>query len=205
MANIAKNSKISVECAGIGIPFEGTVVLSEESFILFRGSKLPVLSEGTDLKIKFIDSNNHPTIYHGNIYTSNETEWEIDNIEYWDIWERRKFYRHSVSVDAVVRDSNNVLKIHGKVLNISASGLRLSCENTDFNVGDFIYVTDIAIVEGKPKFYFCCNIVRKEEHSGCQFYGCAFVGLSEKEQDELIGVINILQRKDRKKQINRGT
>lgn len=203
MINIIENSKVFIECAGIGIPFEGIVALCTESFIVFKGSNLPLLSEGTDLRIKYTDSNNHLTIFHGKIYRSNDTEWEIDNVEFWEIWERRKFYRHSVSVDTVVRDSNNILHVHGKILDISASGLRLSCENTNFKVGDFIYVTDVVIIQGQPSLYFCCNIVRKEEHSGHQFYGCAFVGLSEKEQDKLIGMINVLQRKDRNKQIYR--
>lgn len=191
---------ISVSCEGIGIEFDCMVEKIEDGKIELCGaySDLPVIEGGGIVRLRY---NNRS--YMGTMISSSRIKWIIGDIKIWNDREHREFFRQrldsSVTVTHLDKQGKMEFSLEGKMIDISAVGLRFSCAERDWFIGDKISVDWKKGVPMGGVFHFDCEIVRADKNLIGNFYGCKFIDISEREQERLLKVIFNLQQLERKR------
>ncbi len=202
--SIENGMQATVECAGVGVPFDGKVKYFEEGFLSFEvdsSKELPSIENNTDLRIRIFDFDGKLTIYHGVLFKGMPKEWIIYYVEKWSVWERREFYRQDVSIKAKLSytQGENGEEVYKEmvctILDISAGGLRFSCQECDLLENAEVRIEDVQLLYNGITFSFDCKIVRVNKNLINNFYGCTFINMSERTQEKLIETIFKVQQR----------
>lgn len=114
---------------------------------------------------------------------------------------RREFYRqrldHEVTLARLDEEGNTELHVSGKLLDISANGVRFTMEDEGWSVGDCILVDWSKDVPWPRSFKFKAEIRRVDDSMSGLFYGCTIVDMPERDQDDLVQMIFKLQQDER--------
>ena len=189
-SKLVVDSKVGISCPDIGIVFDCIVKeagLRTATVVRDGIDTLPVFDSGTILRLTASKK-----VLWGVVARSSRKSLEITDIDDWDQKNRREFFRLSL-LDAVnisyEDEEENKQSLKGKLLDISATGLRFSCLH-DFEVGDLVQV----VWQSSKTFNFTCQVVRVTTDFSKRFYGCKFVDMRDKEQDDLMQEIFRIQR-----------
>lgn len=171
------------------------------------GDSVPPAVYGTEVKLRGVWPRVGLVTYHGTVYGCTADSWMIGDLQEWYGWERRSFYRQSVSIDASVlctyRAILKTIEIESKVpcqlRDISASGAMLACSREVYSVGDLLSVTDAVLIPGEKPISFHCEVKRIERARTFNLYGCEFHGMSIAEQDVIARAVFRLQQEERKR------
>ena len=208
--SIEIGSLLTMECIDTKVPYEGRVIDVHNQTLTFEKAsfrRLPILSPGTEVRLR-ITEGSETVAYHGTVQTCTSRECKIGNLGQWDSWERREFYRQKITAEGTIQllqhatlsdpvENEEILPC--SLLDISASGIQIACPRSSYVKGDQILVSWIKDVPTGNPFHFRCEIMRVEENSIGRFYGCKFLGLSEREQDKLVHAIFYFQQVERKR------
>lgn len=193
-------SKVGVSCPDIGTVFDCIVLKSaDRSATVFSADTvgLPIFDPGTVLRIA------STKILMGVVASSTKDKLEITDLDSWDGKERREFFRQRLSEEATVvrldKDGNPELNVECKLLDLSAAGIRFSCSENYWMVDDYVRVTWKRETPQKETFKFLCQIVRVNKTYAGNFYGCKFVDLTERDQDDLLRAIFAMQQLERRR------
>lgn len=171
------------------------------------GGSVPPVTFGTELKLRCQNADDQIKVYHATVLGSRSTMWKIGELSDWYGWNRRNFYRQSVSVDARVLRAkryhaqsmqNLDVKVACRLLDVSGAGVRVACSQAVFEVGDHIHITDATLLPNEPPFSFLCIVKRIEKARLNNIYGCQFFGLDPREEDRLVRAVFHLQLQERK-------
>lgn len=195
--------------------FEGRVTeFDGESMRLvdLNGGAVPPVEYGTEVKLRARLGDDRIVPYHGTVLGSTSTMWKISDLESWYGWNRRDFYRQSVSVEGRVLRTKNAnpgltrhidTKVACRLLDISGGGTLVACSQAVYGKGDQLVITDAVILPGEKPFSFNCTIRRIERARFNNIYGCQFYGMDQKEQDRLVRAVFQLQVQERKARADR--
>lgn len=176
-----------------------------------KGGQVPLAVYGTEVKLRGVWTGVGLVTYHGTVFGSTGEMWKIGELAEWYGWERRGFYRQSVSIEARVLRTHRAhpasahdldIKVACRLLDISASGSLIACSKAVFMEGDMLHVTNATIIEGEPSFSFYCTIMRIEKSRFNNLYGCKLEGLTIREQDRLARAVFRLQQLERKAELD---
>ena len=171
-----------------------------------EGTAAPV-PFGTELKLKCYETEEQFKTYHAVAVSCRNSTWKITEVCEWYGWERRGFYRQTLSEEARVLRTYRAMPqimqqidipVACRVLDISGSGLLMACSQATFEVGDRLCVMDVFLFEDEPAYTVLCEIMRIEQARTNYMYGCRFLDLGEKEEDRLVHAIFRLQQQDRR-------
>ena len=191
------DSKVGISCPDIGIVFDcfvQQVYGCSATVVNVEGRDLPVFDPGTVLRITF-----GKEVLWGVIAASGKSRMEITDIDDWDKKNRREFFRLSFldSIDIIHFDEKDQPEpnVKGKLLDISATGMRFSAPAA-WCIGDIIHITwKNNFIENGKTFQLRGQIVRAEISNLKSFYGCKFIGMSDRGQDVLMREIFKIQLK----------
>ena len=166
---------------------------------------LPMVLINKELKLRFFTEEGS-LVLQGKVCGSTMRMWKVDRLRKAFTKESRAFFRQSISVAVTAKCGKRPLRgghpsvwFPCQVLDISAGGMLLSCGEI-FARGDYLEVTDIALLADSPAFSFHCVIRRDGEWKKDVIrYGCQFVALSPKDQDGLLRAIFSIQREEIRK------
>ena len=172
------------------------------------GGSVPAVVYGTEIKLRGVWPGQGLVTYHGTIFGSTPEMWMIGDLCEWYGWERRDFYRQGVSIDAKVLRTYRALpsvsemdyKVDCRILDISASGVLVSCAKEVYSVDDGLSVTDAHIIPGEQPIAFYCTVVRVVKGKFHNLYGCKFHGMKIQDQDRIARAVFRMQQEERKKQ-----
>lgn len=190
--------------------FEGRVTeLDGETMRLVdpAGGAVPPVEYGTEVKLRGTLADGRIVVYHGTVLGSTSAMWKIGDLSNWYGWNRRDFYRQSVSVEGRVLRTKNAnpgltrhidTKVACRLLDISGGGTLVACSRAVYGMGDQLSITDAHIIPGEKPFSFNCIIKRIERARFNNIYGCQFYGMDQKEQDRLVRAVFKLQAQERR-------
>lgn len=172
-----------------------------------EGGSVPAVVFGTEVKLRGAWPGQGLVTYHGTIFGSTPEMWMIGDLCEWYGWERRGFYRQTVSIEAKVLRTYRALpsvsemdyKVDCRILDISGSGALISCAKEVYSAGDGLSVTEAQLLPGEDPISFYCTVVRVVKGEFHNLYGCQFHGMSIPVQDHIARVVFRLQQEDRKK------
>ena len=130
------------------------------------------------VKLRGFQRNSEAFTLNGTICHSSPAFWHVENIRFLQREDQRSFFRQNTDTEATF-----VLDGHWpdeavpcRILDLSAGGLRITTKEQLFTI--------------------TCQIRRAaEQQMGSFEYGCQFIGLPPKDQERLLQVIFVLQRK----------
>ncbi len=172
-----------------------------------NGGDVPPSVYGTELKLKGTLDDGRIVVYHGTVHGSNRKMWKIGDLSNWYGWNRRDFYRQSVSVEGRILRTRVArpgltrhidTKVACRLLDISGGGTLVACSQAVYGLGDQLVITDAKIMPGEKPFSFNCVIKRVEKARFNNIYGCQFFGMDQKEQDRLVRAVFHLQLQERR-------
>lgn len=168
------------------------------------GGNVPPIIYNTRVRLKGMRHGGNAVILFGTIRGSTPLLWKIGEISQYSFYNKRTYYRQSVSIETTVyslRDEPegesetyrlSALTEHCKVLNISGGGLLFS-SSRPFPINTHVQIGDITLRPGQNPFSLKCSVLRVTENSGRFFHGCQFIDLDGKEQERLIRDVFLLQ------------
>lgn len=194
-------SKVGISCPDIGTVFDCIVLKSDDrSVTVFSADSagLPVFAPGTVVRVATTGK-----ALRGVVASSSKDKMDISDLDSWDGKERREFFRQRLYATANVvrldKDGNPELNVECNLLDISAAGVRFSCSENYWLVDDYVRITWTRDTHRKETFKFLCQIVRVNKTYAGNFYGCRFVDLSEREQEDLLRAIFAMQQLERRR------
>lgn len=168
------------------------------------GGDVPSIIYNTNVRLKGIRQDGGTVILFGTIRGSSSLFWKIDQLSQYSFYNKRSYYRQSVSIETTVyslRDEPDgeskaynlsIPAEHCKVLNISGGGLLFS-SNRHFRLNTSVQMGDIVLRPAQAPFSLKCSILRVTDNGGRFFHGCQFIDLDGKEQERLIRDVFLLQ------------
>ena len=173
-----------------------------------KGGAVPPVEYGTELKLRGTLEDDRIVVYHGTVQGSTDKMWKVGDLSNWYGWNRRDFYRQSISAEGRVLRTKVArpgltrsidVKVACRLLDISGNGVLLACSQAVYGIGDQLNVTDVELVPGEKPFCFNCVIRRIEKARFNNIYGCEFLRMDQKEQDHLVRAVFQLQLLERKR------
>lgn len=173
-----------------------------------NGKSVPPVTFGTELKLRCQLSDNQVKVYHGTVLGSRSTKWKIGELCDWYGWNRRSFYRQSLSIEGRVLRTKRIharsmqsldVKVACRLLDVSGNGTRLACSQAVFEIGDQLHITDVTLLPNEKPFSFFCVVKRIEKARFNNIYGCQFFGLDPREEDRLVRSVFHLQLQERRR------
>ncbi|MCI9119928.1 MAG: PilZ domain-containing protein [Oscillibacter sp.] len=148
------------------------------------------------VKLRGFQRNSEAFTLNGTICHSSPAFWHVENIRFLQREDQRSFFRQNTDTEATF-----VLDGHWpdeavpcRILDLSAGGLRITTKE-QLPVGSIFHIST-ALLENEDPFTITCQIRRAaEQQMGSFEYGCQFIGLPPKDQERLLQVIFVLQRK----------
>lgn len=172
------------------------------------GGPVPPVTFGTELKLRCQVAEDQVNVFHGTVLGSRSTMWKVGELCDWYGWNRRSFYRQSISVEGRVLRTKRAhahslqdldVKVACRLLDVSGGGALLACSQAVFEMGDQIHVTDAVLIPGEKPFSFFAIVKRIEKARFNNIYGVQFFGLDSKEEDRLVSSVFRLQLQERRK------
>ena len=170
-----------------------------------NGQPVPPVMYNTEIKLNGFLPGTETSVCYGFVEGSTEYFWKIGKITGKKMRDNREFFRQKIAVDAQVMcvnrifDAKRLVMDEGtfpcKLLDLSGGGVRMSTK-ANYMVGDWLFIKDAELLDGKQSFSFTCRVRRVEDGRRENTYGCEFEGLTEKEQDRLIEAVFLLQRQE---------
>ena len=197
-------------------------VLTENNDVLFRGrvtyfdddsiriensmgGSVPKAEYNSEYKLRGTLSDERRVVYRGVVRGGSSSMWKIEELTNWYTWEKREFFRQSISVDAVVArvkrgdaPAYEEDECNCRLLDVSGGGILLECDEL-FDVDDQLRVSNAEILPNIEPFSFRCSVRRVSQESYGNLYGCQFLRMRPAEQDRLIRAIFMLQREEAKR------
>lgn len=171
------------------------------------GEDLPYIEYNTPIKLRGF-SDNCAFYLEGIVGGNTRLFWRIDHLATLQAGERRGYFRQNVVLDAVaMRISSPFEKgtvagspqgplVGCTIINISATGAMMVIKEP-FQEGEWVSLSNVRLQPKEPPFTFTCAIRRKIiQEDGSIAYGCEFYDLHSEEQERLIKIILLLQRKE---------
>lgn len=181
--------------AKLGLPGGGGVLeLRRES-----GDPLPQALSGSKVRIRgFLEKGSAAFLLGGTVTESSMDHWRVEQLEVLQMQDGRTFYRQRTNMDALAMPSGRYRTKEDqstcRILDISASGVRFFSKDA-YQLKERLILEVTPIAEEEP-FSITCEILRVLELEGGKYeYGCQFVDLDEREQQRLLKVIFVLQRR----------
>jgi len=169
-----------------------------------KNETVPKVVYGTEVKLRGVWPRVGLVTYHGTVYGCTPEMWMIGDLSEWYGWERRSFYRQSLSIEAkVLRTYHppfpNVkdFQVPCRLLDLSASGALISCSGDEYSQGDILSVTEALVMPNEDPVSFKCTVLRVERSRFHNLYGCQFHGMSIPEQDRIARIVFKLQQEER--------
>ena len=212
---IADGMLLEVLMSDEQVLFEGKVTeFDGESMRLVDpdGRAVPPVEYGTEVKLRGTLEDNRVVVYHATVHGSTSTMWKLCDLESWYGWNRRDFYRQSISVEGrVLRTKvghpgltrSIDIKVACRLLDISGNGVLMACSQAVFGKDDQIEITDAEILPGEKPFSFRCKVKRIERARFNNIYGCQIFGMDQQEQDRLVRAVFRLQVLERRARAGR--
>lgn len=174
------------------------------------GGSVPRVVYGTEVKLRGVWPRVGLVTYHGTVYGCTEDSWLIGDLSEWYGWERRGFYRQSISTEArVVRvyhppfPSIKDYETDCRLLDFSANGALISCSGDVYSQGDILSVRNAAVMPNEDPIAFKCVVLRVERSRFHNLYGCRFHNMSISEQDHIAHLVFRLQQEERLQNLQR--
>lgn len=176
------------------------------------GDVLPDVFYNTKISLRGFLSDTQTVLFHGVVRGNSQRFWLIEELE-GEVRKGRSFFRQQVSVKARVSCVNRIYapertetssrKIAPcEILDISGGGARITSQEK-YQVGDWLSIMEANFAPVKKTFSFTGRVLRAEFKRNMYIYGCQFEGLTQKEQDQLIEMIFLLQREERQHKLGR--
>lgn len=171
-----------------------------------KGNAFPI-QFGAELKLRCYETEEQFTTYHAVAVSCRNATLKITEVCNWYGWERRGFYRQSMSTEARVLRTYRAMPqimqqidvpVVCRVLDISGGGLLMVCSQATYEVGDRLCVMDVFLFDDEPPYTMLCEVMRIEKARTNYMYGCRFIDLGEKEEDRLVHAIFRLQQLERR-------
>lgn len=168
---------------------KGLIQVREES-----GQFVPQVEYNQKVKLRATKRSEQVMTLYGQVCGSTDEFWRLDRLEAIQTTEKRNFFRQNIRLEAQVRDVQGGKETPCRVLDVSAGGILIRCKET-FQEGQQVRLSGVRFLEEEEPFQFTCRIQRAIPAGGKTDYGCQFERLSDKEEDRLMRVILVLQRK----------
>lgn len=172
------------------------------------GRDVPPVTFGTELKLRCQHEDDTVSVYHATVLGSRAAKWKLGELCDWYGWNRRSFYRQNLSIECRVLRTKRMhaqfagnldMKVAGRLVDISAGGMRMACSQAVYEIGDQLHVTDATLIPNEKPFSFMCVVKRIEKARNNNLYGCQFFGLDSKEEDRLASSVFRLQQQERRR------
>ncbi len=170
------------------------------------GDPLQFIEYGLRVKVVLRKGGNF-LVLGGTIYVSNKEFIRITNIEIFQNFERRKFFRVKTSANVNIQQADNVsiFESNGSsqmfnvnLLDISLSGLRFSSDLL-LDIDEKLDIIDLHLTPDSPSFTFSSNVIDRFRVNDEFIYRCKITEISESDTDILCKSIFKLERENMKK------
>lgn len=171
------------------------------------GGDVPYIQYNTPVKLRGF-YHTSAILLEGLIGGSTRKFWRIDRLRTLQAKEQRGYFRQNIDRNAKMMCLNEIFgeqrpgdeakkaPVDCKVANISATGAMILAKET-FQVGDWLWLMDLALTPGEKPFALTCVVRRAVEREKNWEYGCEFYELDSEEQERLIKSILALQHRER--------
>lgn len=181
--------------------FVGRLRLSGPTQVdVLTGSETP-LPRGVynqPLKLRCFQKNGDTLTLTGTLGPSGPKFWQVEDLQILQSSEVRNFYRQSISAEGtVLTDAGE--KLPCRLLDVGGGGVRLLTEKL-FSQED-TFQLEVSLLPTEEPFDFTCQVRRVSVHPQAASptekyeYGCQFMEVSPREQERLLQVVFVLQRK----------
>lgn len=166
------------------------------------GQPVPPVLYNTRVKVKMYFTSLDIRIMEAFVCGSSRYFWRLDHLRPLHGREKRESFRQKVTARAKLRHAEGEVHPEGstqeevscRLVDLSLGGVQLCCKGR-YSVGDWLHITDVAILDQAPFSFLGQVCWFREEERGELAYGCRFVEIEPREQDRLIQTIFDLQRK----------
>lgn len=200
-----RNSQNDLLFVGKVAKLAGGVLTLEES----TGGLPPPVIYNTEVKLVVHAVGRDASVLGGRVCGSTRTLWRVGSLKRFQSAENRTAFRQKtnavgrvVPLDgghdaaALRRAASSPFSAPCQLIDISMGGVFLSCRK-GFERGDYLALLGVTLLAEQTPLSFICKVCRVDEGDPAAFrYGCEFIGLTEREQNHLCGIIFTLQRKE---------
>lgn len=177
--------------------FVGVLEILDRGLIQIReetGRYVPQVEYNTKVKLRAFQRNEWVMALYGQVCGSNSEFWRLDRLEALRTEEKRNFFRQNIRVEALIRALRDGEAKSCRILDVSAGGVLIRCKE-EFRLGELVRLSGVHLLEKEDVFNFTCRVQRAIPDGSYTNYGCQFEQLTEKDEDRLMRVILVLQRK----------
>ena len=200
-----RNGQNDLLFVGKATKLAGGVLTLEES----TGGLPPPVIYNTEVKLVVHAAGHDASVLGGRVCGSTRTLWRVGSLRRFQSAENRTAYRQKINAvgrvvpldgghdaSALRRAADSPFSAPCQLIDISMGGALLSCRK-GFERGDYLALLGVSLLPEETPLSFVCQVCRVDESSPAAFrYGCEFIGLTEREQNHLCGIIFTLQRKE---------
>lgn len=178
-----------------------------------NGSDVPFVIYNSKVRLKGTLRDGSAVILLGTVCGSNAQFWKVGQLFQHRFYNKRNYYRHSVSIKTTAARLVYEPEVSGgiyrlapfpavpcKVLNISGGGL-MFYSRTRFFINTCVQMGLIVLLPDYEPFSLRCRILRIIDDKGRYFCGCRFIGLAAKERERLIRAVFLLQTEEIRKKV----
>ncbi len=184
-----------------------------------NGESLPLIAYHTPVKISIYGGDSDMLVVGGSVYIAHEKLWRISEVNQYQNFERRDFFRVKVTckgegirhvepelnqeiIKENMTENEEERPFEVSVVNISLCGILFACEER-FRIHDEVDLSGLRLIRQAPEFSFHCKIRRLAgENRYGTLYGCTFENMTQRATDDLCKAIFELQREELKKRRN---
>lgn len=177
--------------------FVGELEILDRDLIQIReetGQFVPRVEYNLKVKLRAFQRNEWVTALYGQVCGSSSEFWRLDRLEALQTEEKRTFFRQNIRLEAQVRAMQDSQPKACRVLDVSAGGVLIRCQEK-FREGQLIRLSGVHLLAEEDVFNFTCRVQRVIPDGSYTNYGCQFEQLNVKDEDRLMRVILVLQRK----------
>lgn len=183
----------------------GAVGDEEIDIVSNNDEKMPLYFYNTPVKLNIFSNTHGRFAFGGNLYISNEDFWRISNLELYDRFEKRSFFRVRTDAKATLllhpeipiepaRVLHRLVKI--QLIDISLCGIGFLAEHA-FEVGENFLVRTLKLAHDDANFSFTAQIRRiGDTKNGSTIYGASIEKIEERDMDRMCRIIFNLQREE---------
>ena len=177
--------------------FVGTLEVLDRGILQIRdetGQDVPQVEYNLKVKLRAFRQSEWITALFGFVCGSSPEFWRVDRLEVVQTQEKRDFFRQNIRIEAQVRAMQDSRTRPCRVLDVSAGGVLIRCQE-EFREGQLVRLSGVRLLEEEEIFNFTCRVQRIIPDGSYTNYGCQFEQMTTKDEDRLMRVILVLQRK----------
>lgn len=177
--------------------FVGTLEILDRGVVQIReetGQDVPRVEYNLQVKLRAFRQSEWVIALFGYVCGSSAEFWRVDRLEALQTQEKRNFFRQNIRMEAQVRAMQDSRTRPCRVLDVSAGGALIRCQEA-FREGQLVRLSGVRLLEEEDPFNFTCRVQRVIPDGTYTNYGCRFEQMTTKDEDRLMRVILVLQRR----------